>query len=178
MGWIPLIANIVGFKIVWLGSVLGGAEGLAWLGPVLLVLFAGLQIHFISGIWELKLMLLTGLIGLLVDSGYIWAGLVVFDTPEPVAGLAPIWIIAMWMNFSLLLNHSLSWLKQHLLLGAAFGAVGGPLAYFAGMRLGAAEIVDPVKGFVVISIAWALAVPVCLLIARQLHNPAAIEPAA
>ena len=45
----------------------------------------------------------------------------------------------MWMNFALTLNHAMAWLKGRPVVGLILGAIGGPLAYFAGAKLGAAS---------------------------------------
>jgi hypothetical protein len=62
----------------------------------------------------------------------------------------------------------MSWLADRYLVGAVFGAVGGPLAYLAGVRLGAA-ILGPSQtaALIVVAIEWALAMPLLLWIARQ-----------
>jgi hypothetical protein len=59
--------------------------------------------------------------------------------------LAPVWIIAMWAGFATLLHVALRWLLPHRWLAALLGAVGGPLAYYAGMRLGAVNFPDPAR---------------------------------
>jgi hypothetical protein len=56
-------------------------------------------------------------------------------------------------------------------LGAALGAVGGPLAYWGGVRLGALE--PGGAGWQVygaVAIAWAGVMPVLLLVARSLYR--------
>jgi hypothetical protein len=73
----------------------------------------------------------------------------------------------MWVNFALILNVSLRWLRGRYLLGAVLGFFGGPLAYFAGARLGAIRIPEPLAlKLLVLALAWALAVPLLLRISR------------
>ena len=71
MGWIGLIANIVGFKVVWLSSVMGAAAGYWWLGPLALLLFAIFQLAFKSLPREWLLIASVGALGFFVDSAYL-----------------------------------------------------------------------------------------------------------
>jgi Protein of unknown function (DUF2878) len=41
------------------------------------------------------------------------------------------------MNFATTFHTSLSWLSSRYFLAAIFGAVGGPVGYYAGAQLGA-----------------------------------------
>jgi hypothetical protein len=50
---------------------------------------------------------------------------------------------------------------------ALFGAVGGPLAFWAVSRLGAIELQDPTPALVLIAITWALALLACSAIVRR-----------
>jgi hypothetical protein len=65
----------------------------------------------------------------------------------------------------------MSWLRDRYLVSAVFGAVGGPLAYLAGVRLGAA-ILGPSQraALIVVAIEWAFAMPLLLWIARQAQS--------
>ena len=55
----------------------------------------------------------------------------------------PYWILAMWALFATTLNASLGWLHGRPALAGALGMLSGPLAYWAGARLGAIELVQP-----------------------------------
>jgi len=54
----------------------------------------------------------------------------------------------------------MSWMQGRFALAAVAGAIGGPLAYFAGERAGAA-VLGPThaSAFVVIAAEWAVAMP-------------------
>lgn len=52
--------------------------------------------------------------------------------------------------------HSLAWMKKQILLSTLFGALGGPLAYWAGVRLGAATFHWPLlSSLALLAVAWA-----------------------
>lgn len=51
----------------------------------------------------------------------------------------PIWLAVIWLALATLPHHSLSWLKGRYLISALLGLFAGPLAYWGGVRLGAAH---------------------------------------
>ena len=65
--------------------------------------------------------------------------------------LAPAWILALWALFATTLTCSSRWLKNSLLGPRCFGALGGPLSYWAGMRLGALQFAAPSPALVALS---------------------------
>ena len=93
-----------------------------------------------------------------------------YATPLPWVQLAPVWIIVLWAGFALTLNHSLAFLKQHVLWSLLFGAIGGPLAYLGAARLfNAVEFTAPdMQVVLALGIAWAIATPLLLTIASRL----------
>ena len=71
----------------------------------------------------------------------------------------------LWMIFAITLNHSLVWLKNRISLSVIFGAIGGPLAYLAGEKLGAIIITQQLS-LVLLSIGWALITPFLISIGK------------
>jgi hypothetical protein len=68
----------------------------------------------------------------------------------------------MWVAFAMTLNVSLDWLKRSKPLAIVFGAVGGPLAFIAGEKLGGVTFNDPVAALIALSVGWALLTPLLL----------------
>jgi membrane protein implicated in regulation of membrane protease activity len=61
------------------------------------------------------------------------------------------------------LNSALYWLAGRPLLAAALGAVGGPLAYFGGVGLGALAFPGGLAwALALIAVEWAIAMPLLL----------------
>lgn len=167
-----LVANIVAFQAGWLACVLGAAGGRPWLGP--LVALPVLAFHLRSaarpGV-ELALLAAAGLTGLALDSLLVLAGRLAFEEGVLVPGLAPYWMVALWLLFATTFNVSLRWLRTRPALAALLGAVGGPLAYLAGARLGAAEVLEPALAtHLAVALAYALATPLLLALARRLDG--------
>ena len=85
-------------------------------------------------------MLSLGCIGALWDGLLARLGFLEFPSGMFLPWLAPVWIIALWVGFATTLNVSLALLQGRWYWALLFGAVGGPLAYWAGMRLGGVRI--------------------------------------
>ena len=84
---------------------------------------------------DLRMMGLLLFIGLLVDGTLHQLGFFSFtETGFPI----PHWLMIIWLGLAITPHHSLAWLKHRPLLSILFGALGGPAAYWAGVRLGAA----------------------------------------
>ena len=69
--------------------------------------------------------------------------------------------------FATTLNVSLKWMKRRYLLAAVFGGLGGPLAYYAGHRLGAVGFSDIQTALLAVGIGWAFIMPLLMLLAER-----------
>lgn len=136
--------NFLGSQLLWMAAVGGAAHGQAWLGPLAFVLFAIFQLSpRFRARWDVGLMLLALPMGLLVDTAMAASGLLRYASPIPHPGIAPIWILALWMGFALTFNHSLAYVMRRPLLAVLFGALGGPLSYWIASRTwGAVQFTD------------------------------------
>src|SRR5690606_8376185 len=111
---------------------------------------------------EIKLILAVALLGSAIDSVVMFLGAFSFPYGSSFFAISlwpyPIWMSALWLAFATTLNHSLSWLSGRYLLAAIFGAVGGPLCYYAGEKLGAITLHKPLGySLGLLAIAWAIA---------------------
>jgi len=155
------LASFAGFQIGWFACVLGAAYGYWTVGPVVVGLIVLLQLTIVPNTAaEMRPILAALILGYLFDSSLIQMGLFSLKSNVLPSWSSSPWMIAMWVNFALTLRHSMSWLRGRYLLGAALGAIAGPLAYFAGARLGAMEILtDPLTFSLALGAAWAAATP-------------------
>lgn len=163
--WLGKLGNALGFQFVWLAAVAGAGKGLPWAGPAAALVFA-----LIVLIWggqrrrDLRLLAIALPMGIALDSAFAASGWLRFVEPGPLPWLAPAWIAALWVGFTLTLNHSLAMLRQHPWLAALFGLLGAPMAYsiaataFSAVAFGASNPL--VLG--VLGIAWALLLPALL----------------
>ena len=82
-------------------------------------------------------MLVAAVMGLAWESILVLSGLVSYSSGNLVPGIAPYWIVAMWVLFATTINHGLRWIKRDWRVAAIAGLVGGPLAFLGGAGMGA-----------------------------------------
>ena len=174
-----LVVNFVAFQFGWFSSVLGGAQGLPWIGPVAVMLIVALHLYRAEQAQkEFLLILSCGFIGAIFDSVLVYAGWVGYPSGPFVNGMAPYWIIGMWMLFATTLNLSMRWLKDRYALAALMGLVAGPLSYIAGQKLGGIEFVERLTALIALGIGWAVIMPALMLLSNRLDGYTLVRSAA
>ena len=164
-------ANFVLYQIAWFACVLGGAHGLPWVGVA--VTAGAIAIHLAAAPSPRRdgaLILSVAGIGALWDGLLVGLGLLQYPSGMILPWLAPVWIIAMWAGFATTLPLSLRWLLGRWRLAALFGALGGPLAFYAGMKLGAVAFPDPIAALATLAVGWAILMPGICWIALKLST--------
>ena len=161
-----LIVNVAAFQVGWFACVLGAARGWPWAGTVMAAIIVARHVaRAARPAQELKLIGAAILIGALFDSSLAALGWLKFASGTLVEGTAPHWILAMWALFATTLNVSLNWLKGRHLIAFLLGGAAGPLSYWAGERLGAVVLVDPVLALGALGVGWAIMMPVLTVLA-------------
>jgi hypothetical protein len=168
----PWLINFLAFQLGWLACVLAGAHKMPWLGTLTALLIIALHLGALRlsrtrpVLPEIGLIMTAALLGAILDSILATSGLLIYPSGVLLPGTAPHWIIAMWMLFATTLNVSLSWLRGRWLLALLLGLIGGPLAYYAGHRLGGVEFAQPLwQPLLALALCWALAMPLLSILA-------------
>lgn len=167
-------SNLVGYQIVWFVAVIGAGRGLAWPAVLAACAFVAWQLATSRHrLFDLHLIGIALLLGLLLDGSLAFGGWLRYAAAAPAvpSGGAPLWILALWAAFALTLTKSLRFLHKRLWLAAAFGALGGPLAYLGAERgWGAVVFVAPAwQGLLGLALGWALAIVILTRRARRLR---------
>jgi hypothetical protein len=165
----PLLSFVV-LQAGWFACVLGAARGYPWLGPAVVAVVLARHVAVQPSARSEALVLGTAAaVGFLVDTV-----LLRFHILHVVgATLSPPWLVALWPNFisTTADDGMLRALPRRPLLASALGAIGGPVAYDAGARLGAVELgPDRVLALVVIGLVWAVTVPALATIRRRVER--------
>lgn len=155
--------NFVAYQCAWFAVILGAAHGMAQEGVAVAVLVAAVHLALRPERVELQLIGAAVLAGLVVDSALVVSGRVQFAAAWP-QGLAPLWMLSLWAAFATTLNHSMRWLMARPAVAALAGAMGGPLAYLAGAKLGALTLVAPLASLTLIAVLWLLAMGALALV--------------
>jgi hypothetical protein len=162
------IINFLLFQLIWFVCILGAAINETHAALALSMLLISLHFYLNKNKKnELKILLTASIIGFLFDGVLLKAGLVTYANPGWSYSLTPLWIVVLWMGFAITLNSSLNWLKTKLNLSVLFGAIGGPLAYIAGEKLGAVTLMTP-NTIIVISIGWSIITPLLIYISKKI----------
>jgi hypothetical protein len=191
------LINYVLYQAGWFACVFGAAWGYPFAGFLIAALL--IVVHF----WladeravELRLLVLVVLVGLTVEvvqhatatyrfvpaaSGAGPGGAPGGVPGVLIAGLPPPWLLALWAQLATTMRFSLRHVFARLWLSLAFGAVGGPLAFLAGERLGAITLSPPLtSGLIHLSLCWAVAMMLFhiagLRLRSTLSNPPQYRP--
>ena len=116
------------------------------------------------------LLLLAAALGLSWESALVATGVVGYDVGHILPGIAPYWIVAMWVLFATTLNSGMRWLRRSLPLASIAGAIGGPMSFFAGYKAGAVTFADTGVALTLIGIGWALLLPLMVRAATWLEE--------
>lgn len=157
------------YQAGWLACVAGAARGRADLGALIALALVVLHVALSRDrAAESRIVLASGAVGLLLDSLQAATGRLAFaGALQP--WLAPLWVIALWLQLGTLLRGSLAWLAFRPRLAALLGATGAPLAFWSGERLGAAVWGEPRWGTALsLALAWGVALPLLFALARRL----------
>jgi len=163
-----VLANFAAFQLGWFACVLGAAHGMPWvgIGVTALIVAWHLATSAQPGV-EARLIVIVAMLGAIWDSVLVALGWIDYASGNTIAGAAPGWIVAMWVLFATTLNVSLHWLKGRDGLAVTFGAVGGPLAFYGGAKLGAVSFPQPLVALGALAIGWAVFTPLLTRLATR-----------
>jgi hypothetical protein len=165
------LAEFAGFQAVWLACAFGAAAGLAWPGIAAAAVYLAAQLATAGNARATgAAVLASGAVGLALESVFAASGLVHYAAPWPGTHLAPAWMIALWLAFGASLGVTSRLLGERATLKAALlGAIGGPLAYYAGARIGALTPGEPAWiAYGAIACAWAVVFSGLIALFRRL----------
>lgn len=167
-----MLQNFILFQAAWFSCVIGGAStDYHWTGVAVVAIVVAVHLSRAHSVGhEAVLILLTTLLGTAWDSALMTAGLFSFSNGVVFTTLIPIWMMAMWALFATTLNVSMRWMKDRYLLAALFGAIGGPLAYYAGYRLGAIEFSNTVNALIAVGAGWTVIMPLLMFLTTRFNG--------
>ena len=167
------VVNFVVFQLAWFAAVLGAAHQVPLWGTACVVTAIGWHLAVSARpAVEARLVGAACLIGLVAESGIVGQGLVAYPSGQPLAWLAPYWIVAMWGLLAISLNVTLRWLKGRPWLAAALGAVAGPASFACGVRLGGARFLDAPAALATLAVVWGVLLPALVWLSSRFDGVA------
>jgi len=172
-----ILVNLSLFKAGWLASVFTAAASVPAAGATVVAVVVAVHLARSADVaQETRLLLFAALLGLGWESLLVSMGLVQYSTGSAFPGLAPYWIVGMWVLFATTINVGMRWLHKHVAVAAIAGAIGGPLSFAAGEKVGAVSFPNPQMSLLAIAAGWALLLPLLVRVAaRSLEVPEAIR---
>jgi hypothetical protein len=170
----PAVLNYALYQLGWFACVLGAASGRPWLGSALGILPIAAHVGLSCRRGDaLALAVATAALGVAVDVPQIGLGTLRFGIGAVVPWLPPPWLVLVWAQFAMTFHFGLGWLQRHPLRAAAFGALGGPLAFLGGARLGVVALHPALwPSLLSLALTWAIAMPLAAALAeRQSGRP-------
>jgi len=168
------LLNYAAYQIGWLAAVGGAAVGWPIAGAgVALTLTAAHVALARERDREARLVVAALLTGLVVERALIAAGTYRLLAGVPPGAWPPLWLLALWGQFATTWRYSLAAIFSRPWRAALFGAVGGPVAFVAGERVGAvvlwAPVIPTLSG---LAVAWSLALAALALTTRVVAGAA------
>ncbi|MEN8722068.1 MAG: DUF2878 domain-containing protein [Alphaproteobacteria bacterium] len=154
---LPMVADFVGFQILWWACIYGGANHLLYPAIGAFLLYVAAHLFFISKVpprWQGLVVL--AIAGFVVDTLLTQAGILVYarSGAEPSL-LPPVWIIILWVGLGFSAQGSLSWLMGRPVIAFALFGLAGALSYRAGIAFEAAAMpIDPAIGYPLIALCF------------------------
>ena len=166
------VVNFAMYQVGWFSCVLGAAWGNQVSGALLALLL--IVIHLVlasSRKTEAFFMFCVCLLGIGIDSIQHAFGVFAFETDPNWPLWLPLWIFIIWAQFASLFHYALYWLNGRYLLASCFGLIGGPLAYWGGVGLGAARFGEkPLLSILSLALVWALVTPMLFWLSRAIDS--------
>lgn len=151
---VGLLLNALLFQVGWFACVLGARH------PALLLIAAtclALHLRFVADPREGRLIVGVSLCGWALDSLLLNLGLFDFHSRHWVL---PGWQALLWPVFAMTLRHALAWSASPWWRASLAGALGGPLSYWAGVRLAGVGLpLGTVPTLAILALVWAILLP-------------------
>ncbi|MDX2132695.1 MAG: DUF2878 domain-containing protein [Planctomycetota bacterium] len=167
---LAIVLNVVAYDALWAVAIVGATRSWWWAGPLLIVVSAAGQLVLSPSPGREALVILAGsLVGVGLDYAALRMGLLSFDGG---AGAFVLVFFALWVNFGTTLRPSLSWMWRRPVLAAGLGAVGGPLAYWVGSRIGAIGLGERMwMTLAWVGVQYGVVLPIWMRLARGVLTP-------
>lgn len=133
-----IVATSLWFDLLWALAVLGQKTWL-WLTALLVLATYGLTVFQRHPLC--KKMVWMALVGIAIDSGNMFFGILVF-----AAGQFPLWLAALWFAFTWYAGHLLPHINHYSKpILCVSGGLLGSLSYWVGYRVGAVYFELPIE---------------------------------
>jgi hypothetical protein len=163
-----LAVNLIAYQCAWLACVWGVAAGRPELGVAVAAVAVLLHLRAAQEPRrELMLIGIAAFAGVAFESVLALSGWVRSSDGWLIGGRTPLMMVLLWGVFATTLNVALRSLRHRYVVCAVIAAVGAPLAYQAGERIGAMQWVSALPALLLVSAGWTVLLPVLMRAAQR-----------
>jgi len=165
------ILNIIGFYLCWWICIYGAINEKYFLGISVLFVYTIFHFIFLSNSYiEYYYMLICFFLSFISDSFFMYCNFISYKGYMPIQfNIIPFWTLSLWLCFSLSIFHSFSFLRKKYLFASILGVISGPIIYYSISKVGLIIfLIDQSSMLLIISLVWALFLPLYFLIADKL----------
>lgn len=146
-----LLINALSFQVTWFICVQGNNLHAVLATSILLAVHLFIfKVNVIQHIKTGLLLFVFCLIGFLGDNLIASAVYLSYSSPDFV----PVWLLCLWIAFSITMNHSMKWLFKNPAISFFTGLLLVPLSYFAGITLSGSTLLSPYWQFFILEGLW------------------------
>lgn len=171
--WVNQITGTLTFMIGVVACYFGALQQMPWLGMavVLLIILIDLLQDKKLITKKIKLVVLVTLAAAVMETLLIIASVYSVNPSSRLLDLQfllPIWILALWVNFSVRIISYLVFTRGKHFVNALLGIVFAVLIFRSAERFGLVELTHGVYSLVIIAAAWGVFVPFIYMYANRL----------
>ncbi len=149
--------DFVIFQLAWFACVLATISPFPYLLPLIGTLLVIIRSIYTRGFRKVfPFALVCFLIGILGDGILVRMDLLSFES-YPSIFSAPLWMIALWVNFGLMLHPLFTWFLENYWRSIIGFSLGGLIAYYSGQKLEVLTLTTDLKSSFGVALEWAIA---------------------
>tara|TARA_Y200000002_G_C22244838_1_gene481271 strand:+ start:28 stop:549 length:522 start_codon:yes stop_codon:yes gene_type:complete len=162
---LSFLTDFIVFQLAWFACVLATLSPIPNILPLLGLGLVSIRTFWVRPIGQvLPLAIACLVLGILGDAILVSSNLLLFSTYPTIAG-APLWMVALWVNFGLMLRPLFTWFLDHYWRSIIGFSLGGVVAYYSGEKLGVLTFSNGFESWIGVALEWAIAG----LVLRYLH---------
>ena len=143
---------LTGYQLTWLACVFGEKNfSFPMLGLWIGIIFFVTYFYFNHNKQKfIQISLLISVPGYMFDSLMVYFQIYEFESII-IFGTLPLWMIILWLSFSILFDEILIFFKNYKILGIILSGILGPLTYYLGEPIGVLNIYN-LHAFIILMI--------------------------
>ncbi len=166
-----VLINLLGFYVCWWLSVYGAIQTNYFLGPKSLIIY--MVFHFIILVEdkiEYVYILICLILAFCFDTILLKLNFIEYNGfLSENYHIAPLWIVSLWISFSLSIFHSSNILQKNYKKSMVLGMLSGPFIYLSFSKMGIIKLLySPFSILLLISISWMCIIPLYVYLADKL----------